>query len=660
MLTRFIRPSARLFYIAAWLIAGVMFFRRDYEAAVVCGAFLLVLILYSSMYWRIQRKRTRGELQHALFPDNEEARAALRRLPIPVATFALADGRVLWCNDEFMRLADARDTMFESLINDLVPDFERSWLLDGKDECPRAVPLGDRHYRVYGSAVRLDSEFESRDWAITYWSDITDFTKLKADYGNTRLSVMIIVIDNYEEIFKNMTDTIKSTIFAQIDTRINDWTKDAQGFLTRFDRDRYVFFFESRHLDKFISKDFTLLDEVREVAGPTGSHPTVSIGIGNGADSPQEGFQFATLAIEMALSRGGDQAVVKDRFNFDFHGGKNQAVERTTKVKSRTYAHALGEIIRDASCVIIMGHKTADFDAMGAAIGLNAICRKLGRKAYIVYNPETCLTMPLVNKAMGLPEYDGVFVNAQDALLISDNKSLLVVVDTSRPDRVESRQLLDSLTRIVVFDHHRRAAEYIDAKVALSLLEPYASSTCELVTDVLLYSSQSGDLLKLEAEALLSGIILDSKNFTQKTGTRTFEAAAFLRKAGADTAEVNRFFQLDLASLAARSAIVQKSELYLERFAIANAGLTDDRVVTAQAADMLLNVTGVYASFVLSSDTQGVIRISARSQGDVNVQLVMEHLGGGGTENMAAAQFKDRELSEILIDLKAAIYKMIP
>lgn len=657
---RLIRPSARLFCIVAWVIVGIMFFRKDYEAAIVCAALLLVAILYASLYWRINRKRIRGELQHALFPNSEEARAAMRRLPIPVATFALADGHVLWCNDEFLHIADARETLFETLINDVVPDFERTWLLDGKDESPHPVVLNDKHYRVFGSAIRLDSDFESRDWAITYWSDITEYDRLKEDYGNSRLSVMIIVLDNYEEIFKNVTDTIKSTILAQIDSKINDWTKSSDGFLTRFDRDRYVFLFETRHLEQFVTNQFSLLDDVREVEGQTGSHPTISIGIGCGADSPQEGFQFATLAIEMALSRGGDQAVVKDRYNFEFHGGKNQAVERNTKVKSRTYAHALGEIIRDASSVIIMGHKAADFDAMGAAFGVNVICRKLGRKAYIVVNPETCLTMPLINKAMELPEYQGVFVSGQDALLVSDNKSLLVVVDTSRPDRVESRQLLDSLTRLVVFDHHRRAAQYIDDKVALNLLQPYSSSTCELVTDLLLYSTQSGDILKLEAEALLAGIILDSKNFAQKTGTRTFEAAAFLRKAGADTTEVNRFFQLDLASVSARAAIVQKSELYLDRFAIANAGATDDRIVTAQAADMLLNVTGVSASFVVSMNSEGLIHISARSQGDVNVQLVMEHLGGGGTENMAAAQFTDRELSEVMIDLRAAIYKMIP
>ncbi len=368
----------------------------------------------------------------------------------------------------------------------------------------------------------------------------------------------------------------------------------------------------------------------------------------------EELLQYASLAMEMALSRGGDQAVIKNRFNFEFYGGRSKETERRTKVKSRVMANALGSLISSASTVYTMGHSFTDLDSLGACAGIVAIARKNGVRARIVVEPRDNPASIMVRRLSELPEYKGVFLHPDAAMVEADNRSLLVVVDTNNPRQVVSQELLMSCNKVAVIDHHRRSASYIE-NAAMNHHEPYASSASELVTELLQYLMESSDLFRGEAEALLAGIVLDTKSFTLRTGGRTFEAAAFLRRAGADTVEVKRLFQNNLSDTLAKFSIMSNAKIYKNGIIIAAMDYPVGRINAAQAADELLNVEGASASFVLAPDDQGYVSISGRSIGDVNVQVIMEMLGGGGNAASAAARLPGEDADKVLQQLLHAV-----
>ena len=355
----------------------------------------------------------------------------------------------------------------------------------------------------------------------------------------------------------------------------------------------------------------------------------------------------------MALSRGGDQAVIKDRYNFAFYGGRTKETERRTRVKSRVVAGSLSELIAQSSKVFVMGHKMADLDALGAAVGISCLCRKRGKTAQIVMDLEKNASGSLLAELKASSDFSGAFISGEDALVAADPKSLLIVVDTNRPDQVESRALLESIPRVAVIDHHRRAADYIE-QVVLNLHEPFASSASELVTELLQYAVDQRDIRPIEAQSLLAGIVLDTKKFSVRTGSRTFEAAAFLRRAGADTVDVMKLFQNDLDATIVRYHIIQSARLYRNEIAIAAVDHTVPRTIAAQAADELLNISGIMTSFVLYPDGD-VVFLSARSIGSCNVQVVLEKLGGGGNAATAGAQIKNKSVREVLTELVASI-----
>ena len=381
---------------------------------------------------------------------------------------------------------------------------------------------------------------------------------------------------------------------------------------------------------------------------------TLSIGVGKDAGSFEENFSFANLATEMALSRGGDQAVIKNRYNFEFFGGRGMEVETRTKVKSRVTANALAELMKDSSQILVMGHKLSDLDCIGAAVGICCIARKLGKNAKIIVDPINNASHKLINELKATPEYKDAFISPDEGIVRADSRTLLVVVDTNRPEQVESRNLLESCTRVSVIDHHRRAASYIK-NAALTFHEPYASSACELISELLQELVEQDDISRCEAEAVLSGIVLDTKNFTIRTGERTFEAAAFLRRAGADTSEVKKLLQNDMAHTVAKYSILQCARVYRDSIAIAVPDTEQDRVVAAQAADELLNVSGIQASIVAYPTAQGGVVISARSIGDINVQLILEKLGGGGNKSAAGAQIANMSIRDAVNTICASI-----
>ena len=646
-LPRVFQPNVRLYFLLLIAFAISTFFLGDYNQilAGVQVALLALLAIYSRM---AIRKRT-AKLLDYLESMSDSMDLTVRDTPLPVVIYNPETGEIIWSNDRFISMTNLREPFFELNISGIVPDFSWDWLLDGKSECLEPVPIDDRKYWVYGSLVRSDHEYV----ATTYWVDVTEYIRVRDEYLSSRPVFAILTLDNYEDLLKGMSDKDKSALLSNIDEKISVWVGDKGGYLRKYDRDRYFFLFEERHLEAFVKEKFSILNAVRSDIGSEGVHATLSIGIGKDGATPQENYRFASLGIEMALSRGGDQAVIRNRYGFEFFGGHSPKLERRTKVKSRIMASAFGELLSDASSVFVMSHKFADYDSVGAAIGICCIARAKHKRGYIVIDMENNLAQNIIDLIQQTPEYRDVFISEQEAILAADSKALLVVVDTSRPDKVQSESLLLSCTRIAVVDHHRRAAIYIDNAV-LNFHEPSASSSAELVSEMLQYLVDRGDILRLEAEALLAGIVLDTKGFAINTGSATFDAAAFLRRVGADAAAAKRLLQSDIETATARYALMREATIYTEGIAMASSNSVYSKISIAQAADELLNVRGVHTSFAAALDGEDVF-VSGRSMGGVNVQLILEKLGGGGSQSTAGLQVRGASVEQVVQDLQKAI-----
>ena len=575
--------------------------------------------------------------------------------PMPMMVFNPDSEDVLWANDLFAELPGVGENIYESRVRDVVKGFETHWLMEGKPEYPGVFTWNDRRYRVFGCLSQPEEKGRFGVLATTYWMDVTDLEHMRSTLEETKPVAAIVMIDNYEDLMSACPEGKRSAIRAAIEEKMDQWRGTSGALLMKYDRDRYLMVFTEKQYEAFAQGRFAILDEVRTVQAAEGVYATMSIGVGREAGSYDALFKNAGLALEMALSRGGDQAVVKDRMNFEFYGGRAKTTEKRTKVKSRVMANALGDLMDETEHVYVMGHQYADMDTLGAAAGVCAIARKRGKVARIVMDTENNSVGPMLRKLKALPEYKDVFIGGGDAFLRVQPDTLLVVVDTNRPASVESEPLLEACNRVAVIDHHRRGSSYIE-KMALNFHEPYASSASELVTELLGYLLEPGDLLKTEAEALLAGIVLDTKNFTNRTGGRTFEAAAYLRRAGADTQDVQRMFQSDLESMIDRYAIIRQAVLYREDLAIAAIDEECERVTAAKAADELLTLSGVQASFVFYPKDGGVY-ISARSLGEVNVQVIVETLGGGGNSTSAGGQLPGVTVEQVRQKLQEAIDK---
>jgi len=653
---RLFEPNMRLYFLLLVVFAAATFLFGSHAKtlAIVEIGVVVVLFFYSMYAGRKRNAEILKYIESLTYNVDSAAKDNLVNFPMPMAIFNLEDTEIVTANDSFLKVTGGGEHFFQMRLTDIVPEFKTKWLVEGKNESPKTVVVGDRIYRVFGNVVRVAQGGGLQSLlATTYWLDVTDETHMQEEFSASRPVFAIIMLDNYDELLNGLTEKDKSALLSMIDDRISDWAGGCGGYLSKYDRDRYIFLFEERYLAGFTAARFSLLDAVREVLNPRGVSATVSIGVGKDGKTLYEDFQFASLSIDMALSRGGDQAVIKNRYNFEFYGGRSAQLEKRTKVKSRVMANSLSELLCAASQIFVMGHKQADLDAVGAAVGICCAARKKGKKARIVLDLEHNLARDLVERMRTLPEYEDVFISPEAAILEADGNSLLVVVDTNRPEQVESETLLLSCNRVAVIDHHRRASTYIQ-DAALSFHEPYASSASELVTELLQYIAEPSDILRLEAEALLAGIVLDTKSFTLSTGGRTFDAAAFLRRAGADTVEVKKFLQTDIRTAMQRYAIIQKAKVYKGGIAIAAPETAEDRVIAAQAADELLNILGIQASFVVFPEDER-ISISARSIGDVNVQVIVEKLGGGGNKSTAGAQITGKTQKDVVRELLAAI-----
>lgn len=648
-LSRLIQPSPLVFFLILGAFTLLCAAMRQFALSAAAAAALLLSLLW----FRISRKRRRKALAEyvrsaAASPEVSDA------VPFASALIQPQSGEILWYSERFAALAGISERMKAYHFSDIFAGADLGWLSAGKSESDAPLIHGKQRYRVSGSLIRSADAPDSA-LAAVYLVDETQLLLLKDEYTASRPVVCVILVDNYDELTNNLPDSSISNLNAAIDTRIKYWTDGIGGLLRKVERNRYLFLIEARNLPAITDQKFQILESIRAITNPRGIHATISLGIGRDGADLSEGYNFASLAIEMALARGGDQAVIKDRYDFSFFGGRSTETERRTKVKSRVMAASLSELITQSSHIFIMGHKNADLDSVGAACGLVCISRKLGKKPLIVIDREQNASKILLDKLDRQAEYRGSFISGQDALLMADAKSLLLVVDTNRPDQVECKPLLECVRRVCVIDHHRRAADYIN-EVVMNIHDPSASSTAELVTELLQYVAEPTDLLAAEAQALLSGIVLDTKNFGMRTSSRTFEAAAFLRRLGADTVDVKRILQSDRESTMERYRIIEQAQTYRGNISIAALDAPVSRIVAAQAADELLNIAGITTSVVMYPDpVHEQVIISARSFGDTNVQMILEPLGGGGNAAIAGAQVRGKTVENVFTELISSI-----
>lgn len=556
-------------------------------------------------------------------------------------------GRIVWTNGKFTEeFPDCCEYGMElSNITDIPPaDFFTD---DGI-----TVRYKDSVYKVF---ARIPDENEAKELTLLFFKNITDITALETEKKLSQPVVILFMVDGYEELISGCLESEKAYVSVQIDKLLEDFAGQTTGVLRKNASDRFIAVIEERHLQEILRNKVEILDKAREIFVNDRLNVTMSIGIGRTGKTLKESEQFARQALEMALGRGGDQAAVKTDNGFEFYGGVSKGVERHTKVKTRIIANSLLELVDNADKIFIMGHKYSDLDSVGSSVGLTCAIRNLGKSAWAVCDYSTSLAKVLIDR---FPHVDGeepLFTEPADAMEELTDNSLLIICDTHNPLIIESKELYEKAKKVVVIDHHRKMVNYIDNAVIFHH-EPYASSASEMVTELIQYFGEAGKLRAVQAECLLAGIMLDTKNFVMKTGVRTFEAAAVLRKMGADTITVKKMFSSSIDSYKRKTQIVAEAEIY-RKCAIAPCDFYADdlRIVAPQAADELLTIKNVDASFVLFKTMSNEISISARSMGNLNVQLIMEALGGGGHQTMAGAQLKDVTVNEALDTLKKSI-----
>ncbi|MBS6545969.1 MAG: DHH family phosphoesterase [Clostridiaceae bacterium] len=641
-LKRLIQPGYHFYFAIFLLFALSCAYVSPVMAAIGVAVCACMYVVY-----REREKRRRREmmvyLQGVTLDAGHSSRSSIIDFPLPTIIVRASTNDILWTNDAFCEATGHWDCAPNTSFRELAPDFDTHWLAEGKGQYPGELQIDQRFFWVYGSLMTEKDVDEVL--LVLYFVPCTEYIHCRDRYTLSRPIVSIISIDNYEELTKNATDSEKSSILAEIDRKIAQWAEDSRSLLRKFDRDKYIFVLESGDLSKLAAKKFSVLDDVRSIQSRSGVVATLSIGIGKEGETFSECYRFACVALDMALSRGGDQAVIKTKYNFEFFGGLSKELEKRTKVKSRVVANALMQLIRDSSQVMIMGHQSSDMDSVGAAVGMACAVRVHGKPVHIVVRKDRTLAKELIDRIEAVEGNSGLFIEPDEAMVSCDYNTLLIIVDTNRPDYVESPPLLESINKVAVVDHHRRAASYIE-NFALNLHEPYASSASELVSELLQYMVQTSEIQREEAECLLAGIYLDTKGFSIKTGVRTFEAAAYLKRAGAEMVEVKKLFQSTFQEYMMCQKIISAARDCGGGVILAvSEEEIPDRALAAQAADALLNIIGVRASVVAFRQGEDTI-VSARSLGQINVQIIMEKLGGGGNITSAGAQLRGVAVEE--------------
>ena len=631
------------------IIMNVMLYMVEVKAGAIATGFTAVYIVAAVLLYFHRRPSILNELISFATQYGQVQKNLMQSFALPYALLD-ADGKILWMNDEFLFLT-GKEKRYRKFIGNIFSEVTSEKLPLPDEVRDLEIVYQEHSYRLNMKRVEIQELLDAsgiveadkdRSYLISlYLFDETELKRYIRQKDEEKLVTGLLYLDNYEEALESMEEVRSSLLIALIDRKINKYFASIDGVVKKLEKDKYFLVMRKKSLDILKEKKFSILEEVKTVNIGNEMAVTISIGIGMNADTYAHTSEYARIAMELALGRGGDQVVVKDGNNITYYGGKSQMMEKTTRVKARVKAHALKEFMSSKDKVVVMGHKITDVDTFGAAIGIYRAAKTLEKKAYIVINTPTSSIRPLMDGFLHSQEYDSrMFVNSHEAKEIVDDNTVVVVVDTNRPNYTECEELLSMTKTIVVLDHHRQGKDVIQNAV-LSYIEPYASSACEMVAEILQYFADGIRIRNIEADSIYAGIMIDTNNFLTKTGVRTFEAAAFLRRCGADVTRVRKLFR--------------------EHFAISvcpSEGLESPTVVGAQAANELLNVIGVRASFVLT-DYRNTIYISARSIDEINVQVIMERLGGGGHLNIAGAQLEHYSIAEATDTLKRTLQKML-
>ena len=628
---------------------------------IIPSIILFIAILGYTYFANNKRKSEISQhLQDLTLNVNSAAKNSLIYSPIPLIIVE-TDGNIIWRSTKFV--SEFANIDIDNYINELLENInlEINSREDKKDKSIiRKLEIENKNYKILGEFVKSgnrERKKEKKYMMILYFIDETDKIKLRKECNDSKSCVGIIIIDNYDEVTQQVDIDIRPQIMAEIEKSIYEWTNETEGIIVKSDRDRFVYLFEQKYLEKIKENKFSILDTIKEIDSRERAQITLSIAISNEGETEKEKYQSALNTIDIVLGRGGDQAAIRENGKYQFFGGRVEEVEKRTKVKARIVAHALEELILENEQVIIMGHVNPDIDALGSAIGMYRLATNLGKTAYIVANTNT-MALSSVKKSLDEEEeYRDVIINKEIAEEKMTSKTLLIIVDTHKSNYVEAPNLLEKTNQIAVIDHHRRSPDFI-TKSILTFHEVYASSAAELVTEVLQYTQVTTKLTKIEAEVLYAGIMMDTKNFTFKTGVRTFEAAAYLRKCGVDIIRVKKWFQNDLETYNKITEIIKTTEVIDNTIGIAiyNENDKEANIICAKSADQLLSIGNITASFVLGNDGDK-ISISGRSIGDINVQMILEKLGGGGHITLAGAQIEGKSIEEVKKELIEKIHE---
>lgn len=651
------------------ILMDVAMYAQDIQMGAEFSGFIVLYVIIVLISNRRNRPLLINELVNFATQYGTVQKQLLNDFEIP---YALLDynSRFLWMNEKFTEIT-GKDKNYHKSVTTVFPSLTKDILQKSEAVESINVMLDDRNYRISMKRIYFDSV--TKDSAIVaindtdeyltaiYLFDETELNRYIRENEEQKLVAGLIYIDNYEEALDSIEDVKRSLLIALVDRKVNKYFTEIDALVRKIEKDKYFVVFKYKYLEQLSADKFKLIEDVKSIKVGNEMAITLSIGVGAGGVSYTQNYEYARMGIDLALGRGGDQVVVKEGEEVTYYGGKAKQVERNTRVKARVKAHALREIIESREHVVIMGHTISDVDSLGAAIGVYCAARVLGKKAQIVLNEVTTSLRPLVEcftEEKGYPA--DLFIKNEEALLITNKNTLVMVVDTNRPSYTECPELLKRTDTICVFDHHRQNSEVIENPV-LSYIEPYASSACEMIAEVLQYFSENIKLEPSEADCIYAGILIDTNNFMTKTGVRTFEAAAYLRRAGAEVTRVRKMLRNDMAAYKARAEAVRHAEVYRGSFAISVCpadNIESPTIVGAQAANELLNIVGIKASFVLT-EYQGKIYISSRSIDEINVQLIMERVGGGGHLNVAGAQLTNCTIQEAKRIIQDTIDEML-
>ncbi|MGO5053127.1 DHH family phosphoesterase [Lachnospiraceae bacterium LCP25S3_G4] len=640
------------------------------RAGILMSAFVIIYAVIVALLYFYNRSFIMADLIEFAAQYGVIQNTLLKKLSVPYALL-MEDGKIIWMNDSFTEIVKQKEKN-EKYISKLIPELNRSiFPKEDGQEVEKQIIYGDRDFAITLRRVSIEGFSETEQllelpheqecFIAVYMKDETELNAYIRENDEQRLIAGLIYIDNYDEVMESVEEVRQSLLVALIDRKINQYIGNIDGIVKKMEKDKYFIVIKTKHYRELENDKFSLLEEVKSVNIGNDMSATLSIGLGVSAETYALSYNYARVAIDLALARGGDQAVVKESDGITYFGGKREQTSKNTRVKARVKAEALREFIATKDKVIVMGHKIADVDSFGAAVGIYRAANALEKTAHIVINDITSSVRPLYDSFIDNPIYeDDMFIQSGEVNNYLTENTMVVVVDTNKPEMTDCKELLSKGVTVAVLDHHRQSSTVIENAV-LSYIEPYASSSCEMVAEILQYIVDDIKIRNIEADCLYAGIMIDTNNFMNRTGVRTFEAAAFLRRCGADITRIRKMFRDDMESYRAKAETVRSAEVYRDEYAIAvcpNKGIDSPTIIGAQASNELLNINGIKASFVLT-EYNGRIYLSARSIDEVNVQIITERLGGGGHINTAGAQFQHTDMSEAISVMKKTIDDMI-